>query len=153
MKRLSVFATSGLILAALLFSFPVPARADSFTQTFFRVTETFTDFVPCTNVKASITITYNGVVHFNTDGSGGSHFTLTQTGDFTAVAKKVTWVGHFTIWPGANSNSGGTFVFTATFSGHGEGSDGSTIQWAAVTHVTVNPDGTTTSAFDEFRCL
>src|SRR5689334_1063284 len=90
-----------------------------------QATETSSDVNPCTGEPGTLTITYNEVDHTSTDNKGGSHNTFTQTGTFTFEQDGgLTYTGHFTIWGGFNSNSGGTNAGTFTLSLHGTGSDG-----------------------------
>ena len=77
----------------------------------------------------------------------------TQEGQFEFVPNdpsKPSYTGHFTSWGGFNTNrqsQTGTF----TFSGHGKGSDGSTLRFHDVEHFTVGPNGVKVE-FEKFRC-
>ena len=79
--------------------------------------------------------------------------TSTQTGTFVAVplhAGRPTFTGHFTQWDGFNSNrqsATGTF----TFSIHGTGSDGSSVKFHEVAHVTMTKTGVIVR-FDKAKC-
>lgn len=124
------------------------------TNTEHQVTETTTDVNPCTGEPGTLTITYNEIEHQSSDNKGGSHATFTQTGTFTFEQddEEVTFTGHFTIWGGFNSNSGGTNVGTFTFSIHGTGSDGSSLKANSVSHTTSNPADIITSEFEKINC-
>lgn len=119
-----------------------------------QVTETNPDVNPCTGEPGTLTITYNEVEHESPDNNGGDHATFTQTGTFTFVQDSdgVTFTGHFTVWGGFNSNSGGTNADTFTLTVHGTGSDGSTINAHEVSHTTSNPADLITSEFDNLSC-
>ncbi len=90
-----------------------------------------------------------------TDALGGVDGTALSAGTFTFVqVDRVTYTGHFDQLFGGNVVvSSGAFEFTATFSARGTGSDGSILQFRAVAHITVNPDGTATVSFMNFSCL
>jgi hypothetical protein len=123
--------------------------------TFHQETATFGDYIPCVTEFPSlagfeITITFNGVEHFNENKNGG-HFTLTNTGTFSAEPVLFadanadgepdfdeatesfviagprageSFSGRFTQWGGGNFNRSGIVATTFTFSGHGTGDEG-----------------------------
>jgi hypothetical protein len=133
------------------------AGASAVTTHEHNATDTFTDVVPCVpgSPLYDITITYNEVDHVTFTPNGSFHATFTQTGTFVAVPDSdpslPTYTGHFTQWDGFNGNrqnATGTFTFTI----HGTGSDGSSIDFHETAHFTVNPDGTVTSEFDKVTC-
>jgi hypothetical protein len=131
------------------------AGATTETTTEHNATDTFTDVVPCVPGLYDITITYNEVDHTTITPNGSFHATFTQTGTFEAVPTDdpslPSFTGHFTQWGGFNGNrqnATGTFTFTV----HGTGSDGSTIDFHVTEHFTVNPDGTVTSEFEKVNC-
>lgn len=144
-----------VVVGVLLFpaSSAFAAGADTFTQPFHNVTESFPTPNPCTGDLGTVTITYNGVVHITTLPNGTSHFTITQTGDFVFVpddSNLPTFTGHFTSWDGFNSNNqnaAGTFTFTV----HGTGSDGSTLKFHVTGHFSVSASGVVIS-FEKPRC-
>lgn len=105
-----------------------------------------------------VTKTYNRVIHQTNDSAGGFHFTFTAAGNFTYVQNdptQPTYTGHVTQWFGVNVmvDSSGVIEAGATFSAHGTGSDGSTIGFNAVSHMTILPDGTVTGQVMQLQCL
>src|ERR1041384_4108992 len=108
------------------------------TNTEHNATETSSDVNPCTGDHGTLTLTYNEIEHESSDNSDGNHATFTQTGKFTFEPddqNDPTIAGHFTVWGGFNSNSGGTEVGTFTLSLHGTGSDGSILRMNSVSHI------------------
>jgi hypothetical protein len=135
--------------------------------TFHQETATFGDYIPCVTEFPSlagfeITITFNGVEHFNENKNGG-HFTFTNTGTFSAEPVLFadanadgepdfdeatesfviagprageSFSGRFTQWGGGNFNRSGIVATTFTFSGHGTGDEGTDLNWNAVDHIT-----------------
>lgn len=149
---LKIQTVAALALAAGL-AIPIVATAHAETETEHNATESFAEVNPCTGEQGILTITYNSVSHENSDAAGGSHETDTSTGTFVfAQDNGVTFTGHFTMWDGENEKPKGAAVETFTFSAHGDGDDGSTLQFNANGHETTNPDGTTTSEFDRLSC-
>ena len=72
-----IFALVALVLATggMLGFTAAAASADghgaqTFTQTFKDATDAFVDFVPCRDFQATITITYNGVMHYTVNKAG-----------------------------------------------------------------------------------
>src|SRR4026209_985968 len=81
--------------------------AQTFTQTFKNQTDQFVDFVPCRDYQATITITYNGVLHFTVNKAGDFWATGTMTGTVTAVpldSSIPSFTGRFTTWFGEADN-------------------------------------------------
>jgi hypothetical protein len=136
-------------------------------------TETIVDSVPCAG-DFIIDLTYNATVH-DVENKNGDWSTFTQTGDFDAATpvtitardadgNATAWVprtgptftGHFTIWGGFNLNREGqpqeNANSTFTFSGHGTGSDGSTVAWHDVSHFNMSAGDILRVAFDKFAC-
>jgi hypothetical protein len=161
MKRLvSSFAAIG---AMVLMAVPVQASgagAISVTQTFHNATQTFVPpdpnaVQPCTGVLGTLTITYNGVAHstFLTSGvgAGTGWATFTATGTFTfAGADGVNFTGRFTAWDGQNFNLQ-NFAATSILRVKGTGSDGSSLTFHDVAHISVSASGITLS-FDKPTC-
>ena len=117
--------------------------AISFTETYHNVTTSFPDVNPCTGDPGTLTITYNGVLHFTQLPNGTSHFTVTQTGDAVFVPDDPslpTYTGHFTIWAGVNPNNNNT-AGTVTSNVHLTGSDGSTLDFHLTEHFNVSASG------------
>jgi hypothetical protein len=141
------------------------------TVTFHNETDTFADYVPCVSEFPSleafeITLTFNGVEHFNENNNGG-HFTFTNTGTFSAVPVLLadadgdgepdfdeetesfviagpregeSFTGKVTVWGGGNFNRSGIVASTFTFSGHGTGDEGTQVRWNSVDHITAVGD-------------
>jgi hypothetical protein len=159
-KILGLGVSLGLLAATLLVS-PIQASgagAVSVTQTFHNATESFPTNAPCASETGIVTITYNGVAHGTVltsgVGAGTGWFTFTATGTFSfapLAGGNVTYSGRFTTWDGENINLQN---YTATFTQiiHGTGSDGSTVNFHEVAHVTVAPSGNVTITFDRPTC-
>lgn len=161
MKRLiSSFAALGVVLLMAVPAQASGAGAVSITQTFHNATQTFVPpdpqaVNPCTGVLGTLTITYNGVAHFtfltSGVGAGTGWGTFTATGTFTfAGVDGVSFTGHFTAWDGQNFNLKNSTT-TGTFVIHGTGSDGSSLTFHDVFHMTVSASGITL-AFDKPSC-
>ena len=161
MKRLiaSVAALGAVVVMAL------PAQASgagavSVTQTFHNATQTFvppdpTAVQPCTGVPGTLTITYNGVAHSTVltsgVGAGTGWFTFTATGTFTFIGSDgVNFSGRFTNWDGQNFNLH-NFAATGILVVHGTGSDGSSLRFHDVFHMSVSASGITLF-FDKPSC-
>ena len=148
MKRFIV-VLAGLLLTLALAS-PAAGQATSTTQTFHDATQTFLGVIPCTGAQATITVTYNGVMHITTLPGGEFWVTFTQTGTVTAVPldpTQPTLTGRFTVWGNQNlneQNSNSTFTFTTRLS------DGSVFHDTA--HYTMNANGEITTVFDKPSC-
>jgi len=151
-------AAVALLLVTNVTASAAGAGAVSFTQTFHNATDSFPSDNPCTGVPGALTLTYNGVFHATelTSGQGAGTFwvTGTMTGDFVFtpddVATQPSYSGHFASWFGDNNNlHNGTE--TATLSVRGVGSDGSTLRFHEVAHLSASASGVTVS-FDKPRC-
>ncbi len=126
----------------------------SVTQTYHNATDSFVDVVPCVGDPATITLTYNGVFHFNVNKAGDFWGTGTQTGSVVAVPLDTslpTYTGHFTTWFGISENNRNS-VQTDTFSVIAYGSDGSVIKFNETQHITLNANGDVVVAFDKPVC-
>jgi hypothetical protein len=161
MKRLiSSFAAVGAVLLMAIPAQGSGAGAVSVTQTFHNATQTFVPpdpnaVQPCTGVPGTLTITYNGVAHstFLTSGvgAGTGWATFTATGTFTFVGSDgVNFRGRFTAWDGENFNLQ-NFAATAILVVHGTGSDGSTLTFHDVAHMSVSASGVNLT-FDKPTC-
>ncbi len=130
------------------------------TQTFHNATQTFVPpdpnaVQPCTGVLGTLTLTYNGVAHatFLTSGvgAGTGWFTFTATGRFTfAGADGVNFAGQFTAWDGQSFNLQ-NFAATGILHVNGTGSDGSSLKFHDVMHISVSASGIALS-FDKPTC-
>jgi len=162
--------TALVVALAAFVILAVPAAANgagavSVTETFQNATQTFPANNPCTDPPASITgivaITYNGVIHTtflsSGVGAGTGWGTFTVTGDFTFTPfdpSRPSFTGHFANWDGFSFNLN-NFAATAILVLHGTGSDGSTLTFHDVFHITVlNPltSPTVVVFFDKPTC-
>jgi hypothetical protein len=149
MKRL--LALVATVAAFTILALPASASgagAMSFTQTVQNGTASFPVANPCTGVLGTVDITFNAVFHITVltsgVGAGTGWATFTQTGDFVLTQiDGVTITGHFTGWDGENLNLT-NFAATGIFVIHGTGSDGTTVDFHDVFHITVV--GTNTSS-------
>ena len=156
MRRLAVLLgllTMTALAGGALSAAPALAGATSQTFTIHNQTDTFHDVNPCTLDPATITITFNAVMHFTVLDSGAVHGTETQAGAFLLVpddSSLPTLTGHFSQWDGFNANSR-NFAATFTFNIHGTGSDGSRFSFHENAHFSVSATGMTVE-FDRLRC-
>jgi hypothetical protein len=161
MKRL--IATLAALGSVFLMALPAQANgagAISVTQTFHNAIQTFvppdpTAVQPCTGVPGTLTVTFNGVAHFTVltagVGAGTGWGTFTAAGTFTfAGSDGVNFSGRFTTWDGQNFNLQNSAT-TAIFVVHGTGSDGSSLTFHDVAHMSVSASGMTLS-FDKPTC-
>src|SRR6266700_571317 len=136
--------------------------------------ETIVDAVPCAG-DFVIDLVYNATQH-DVENKNGDWETFTQTGTFSArtpvtitardpdTGEATAWVprtgptytGHFTIWGNFNLNREGqpqeNQNSTSTFSGHGTGSDGSTVSWNQLDHFNTSAGDITRAVFDKATC-
>ena len=149
----AVLVVAVAALVAVPVASPAGAGAVSFTQNWHNVTETSTDVNPCTGAPGTLTLTYNAVFHVTTLANGTYWVTFTQTGAFSFVpfdSSQPSYTGHFTVWDGDNWNNRNT-TETVTFMVRGTGSDGSTLMFHEVGHISTSASGATLS-FDKLRC-
>jgi hypothetical protein len=133
------------------------AGAITYTQTFKDTTERFPFGNPCTGAPGTATITFNAVMHVTVltsgPGAGDIHMIGSETGDGVltpADPALPTYSGHFTSRFDDNDtlhNGTDTAILTV----HATGTDGSTLDFQMVQHVSVSATGITTT-FDTFRC-
>ncbi len=161
MRRLLALVAS--VAAFAILALPASASgagAMSFTQPFHNATQSFPAANPCTGVPATVDLTFDGAFHITVltsgVGAGTGWATFTGTGDFVLTQiNGITFTGNFTTWDGANFNLT-NFAATAILVIHGTGSDGSTLDFHDVSHMTVV--GTDTSSptvvvtFDKPTC-
>ena len=170
-KRYALLRVLAVAVAAAMFLGLGVIGAAAETET-FSGEMTFADYVPCVTEFPSleafeITITFNGVEHFNENKNGG-HFTFTNTGTLSAVPvfladedgdgepdfneetesfdvagprEGESFTGKFTIWGGGNFMSNGTAEETFTFSGRATGDEDTEVKWNSTDHGTVQGDG------------
>lgn len=159
MRRL---LTVAFVAASLAFgAFPVAAGgAETFTVVMKDVNETFPTVDECSGEAASVTVTYNSVLHVTIRPGGtfdpvtftGTNFSVTgtQAGTFTLVSSD-TFTGHFAIWFGFNSNSKNE-ARTFTFNAVGRNAAGTAMISAhTVEHFNTTPSGNF-NAFMKFHC-
>ncbi len=157
-KNSAVKALLPTLALLLLLAFAVPVYADA-TVTFHNLTTAETVYsTTCSDGSTvpggTLTVTANGVIHFNID-QGGAHLTETETGPFTltGTTNGVNYAGYITEWFGGTAQvTSAGFFFTATVHAQGTGSDGSQLSFTINTHITVTPDGTVTASFANYRC-
>jgi hypothetical protein len=154
---LAIVTAASLALLLTSSALAAGAGAVSVTETFHNATTSFPAVNFCSGETGTVELTYNGVAHatFLTGGNvaGTGHATFTATGDFVFTPDDpagVTITGHVTTWDGENSNLQ-NYAATATFIGHGTGSDGSTLTYHDVAHFSVSASGITIS-FDKPSC-
>jgi hypothetical protein len=149
---------SCLVVAALL---AVPTAgwahggpAQTSTEVVKDASQTFPSDNPCTGgAPGFVTITYNGVFHMTQFPDAHYHLTGTATGTFvfdTTDPALPDYSGRFTQWFGENSNPNG-FNATFTFRVKGAGTDGSSIRFHEVAHVTIVGSDVVVQ-FDKPRC-
>jgi hypothetical protein len=147
----------GLLLLSGLPAFADGNGAQTFTQTFHNATDTFAQPNPCTGDPGTVSITYNGVMHFTINKAGDLWATGTETGGFVftpdpqLAPNAPSYTGHFTTWFGVSDNNRNG-VDHSTFSLHGVGSDGSTLAFHETQHFSINANGDITVAFDKVMC-
>ena len=135
------------ILGVALFALmtPIAYAHDAETTLFDDVTDSFGWFESCSEVEGTLTRTFDGILHVNSDGQGGFHTTKTIAGDFVFIPEddsKPTYNGLFVEEYVAHSNTltdPDQRTLTATLLLKGTGSDGSELDFLTVQHETVNP--------------
>ena len=162
-KRVSLSAAAASVatIALLLFTLSTASAAGagaiSFTQTFHNAVQSMPSSNPCTGASGTLTLTFNGVFHVTEltsgKGAGTDWATGTMTGTFVFTpddSSQPSFTGHFATWFGQNDNLQNG-VQTSTFSVHGTGSDGSTLTFHEVAHMSISATGITVS-FDKPSC-
>ena len=147
------FAVLVLVFAVTSGASAAGAGAVTFTQHDHNLTQSFPTPNPCTGVPGTVTTVGNSVFHITTLANGTSWATGTSEGTFTFVpddSSQPTYTGHFTTWFGDNNNlKNGNEKSTLTI--HGVGSDGSTLRFHEVAHLSTSATGATLS-FDKPTC-
>ena len=157
------FALLGLAALLMVPASPASAQAKTFTTT-ASGTETSPAAVnPCTGDPGAFTITYTGVFHTTQNAAGGTRTTGTLTGTFvfdTTDPTRPDFTGRFTQTFGDNTNSNNQLA-TSTFRVRGTGTDGSTVRFHTVAHITAETIDASTDPptvtgvkvnFDRLRC-
>src|SRR5947199_2510713 len=132
-----VLAIGGMLAFSVTAAYADGNGAQTFTQTFKNQTDQFVDFVPCRDYQATITITYNGVLHFTVNKAGDFWATGTMTGTATVVSidpRKPSFTGHFTMWFGASNNKQNG-VDHSTRTGLSPGADDACVREQSCSHV------------------
>ncbi len=158
LKRLLVIAaTTAIVLFPASGALAEGAGAISVTQAFHNATDSFASPNPCTGASGTVSLVYNGSAHFtfltSGIGAGTGWGTFTAAGTFSFVPNdpsQPSYTGQFMNWDGENLNLK-NYTATSTQMIHGTGSDGSTIMFHEVAHITVSATGVTT-AFDKPTC-
>ncbi|HEX8859980.1 MAG TPA: hypothetical protein VGC06_12990 [Actinomycetes bacterium] len=150
MRRRSLLAwLTGLTLSAALLA-PAAAFATETETIHFSGTDSRASANLCSGVPGTLTIVFSGVIHTTDLEDGTLHTTGTTTGTVTFVPddpSQPSFTGHLTEWSGQNVNASNSTVTIA----HNivlHGSDGSLGKQHILFHLTVNANGTVTSAID-----
>jgi hypothetical protein len=107
---------------------------------------------PCTGVAFASDLIVTGNLHYSSS-SDSSHFTATVEGSFTiSQSNGVTYTGHTVAWFDGNIAPDGHAEFSNNNNFHGVGTDGSTLDIHANTHMTILADGTITSNVSDVTC-
>jgi hypothetical protein len=154
--------TVAFVAASLAFgALPVSAAgAETFTVVMKDVTATFPTSDPCTGAPATVTVTYNSVLHVTIRPGGtfdpvtftGTNFSVTgtQAGTFTLISSD-TFTGHFATWFGFNSNSQNE-ASTVTFNAVGSNAAGTAMISAHTEeHFNTTPSGNF-NVFSKLHC-
>lgn len=147
-------------VAALTVFGAAPALADgngaqTQTVTFKNATIDFGQGVnPCSGVDGDLlAASVNGVMHETVNKAGDFWDTGTLTGTFQFIpndASQITYTGHGTSWFGDSINNQNS-VSHFTFHLHLTGTDGSTVSFTEVGHVSTNANGVPVVVFDNQR--
>jgi len=161
----SLAAAAAFVLAPIA---PVGAQTDHATDTEHQGVDDFVDTLPCAG-DYELHLVYNAIEHY-TSNKNGFWETFTENGtfetgqqainvvrddegevvDYDLVDAAVHYTGHFTVWGNFNANPR-EWNSTFTFSGHGTGDDGSTVNWNSKAHINTTGD-ITRHAFDTLNC-
>jgi hypothetical protein len=168
MRRILRAGASGSLTLAFLLIVAVggvsAAAAQADTTAVQGVTDSFIGVNPCTGDEATITVTYNAVVHVATLPSGEVHLSSTLTGDVVLEPLDPalpTYTGHLLDWSNQIYNANED-VATFTTRARVTGSDGSVIRFGVIAHVVadtvdVSTDPPTTTGlkvtFLRFSCI
>lgn len=164
-RTLIAVAIVSAMVAVAVESRPVlAAPAETDTITVHGVTESSADVNPCTGDPATVTVTYNAVLHTTVLPTGDLLITSTLTGTFVIDPLDPdlpSYVGHFVDFSNQIYNRNedlATFTTRAT----GTGTDGSRLRFGVIAHVTadtvdVSTDPPTTTGlkviFLKFSCV
>lgn len=145
----------GLTLSAALLA-PAAAFATETHTIHFSDTVVRAEVSPCSGAPGTLTIVLSGVVHVTDLDDGTEHVTVTTTGTVTFVpddTSQASFTGHLAERSGGNLNSE-NLTMTNAENVVLHGSDGSLGKQQILSHLTVNANGTVTSAIDisEFTC-
>jgi hypothetical protein len=127
-----------------------PVLNCTFTQNVQGATQTFPTSLPCVDPPTSpptgtLTITFNAVFHVTVNGAGDAWITSTSTGNFSFVPfdpSRPSFTGHFTGWFGGSFNQNNLVVHDI-FNVHGTGSDGSSLAFHIIDHMSISASGVT----------
>jgi hypothetical protein len=135
-----------LVLLAVLAAMVVLATPAS--ATFSQTQNIHGAFLPfhvdakCGAPAGTVSGTGNAVFHITVNNAGDTWITTTQEEDFTFVPDvgTLTAAGHFAVWFGVSLNNQNA-VAHDTFNVHGTFSDGTSLTFHAVDHVSVSASG------------
>ena len=150
MKRAVVFVVVGGVLALAGAAFGANSPGTQTVTQHLHGTQTTTSTNPCTGDVIDLSESTNMVMHETffappTDEAWG---TFTEEDSFTGidVGTGVTYSGHDTVWGGFNVNEqNSTQTFTESI--HAVGSDGSSVSYHQLDHITLLPDGQVSVSF------
>ena len=157
LRRLAVIgAVLGLLVLGASTALADGNGSTTFTQTFHNAVDTMPSPNPCSGVPGTVTLTYNGVIHYTVNKAGGFWITGNQTGDFSFVpdvAGQPSYTGTFHNWFGESDNRQNN-VNHFTFQVRGIGSDGSALNFHETEHVSTNANanGAVVVSFDKMTC-
>jgi hypothetical protein len=107
---------------------------------------------PCTGIAFSSDLIVTGNLHYGSS-TNSNQFQANVEGNFTiSQGNGVTYTGHTTARFDGNIASDGHAEFSNNNNFHGVGTDGSTLDIHANTHMTVLQDGTITSNVSDLTC-
>jgi hypothetical protein len=158
MRCLAVVArlALGVLPLTVLIATPAVAAAGGTGHTVTMTTTTkstnpINDVNPCAPADPVVGVSVdNAVMHITFFPASDEHwFTFTDTAKVTVTDQVtgVVYTGHSTFWANDNLNErNANFTFTSTI--NVRGSDGSTIHFHEVGHLTLNANGDVTVSFD-----
>jgi len=146
-------AVVALLLASSLPALAAGNGAQTSTVTFKNAVVPFgVSQNPCSGAVGTLTgISVNGVMHETVSKAGDFWDTGTITGTFQFVpfdAAQPTYTGHGETWFGDSDNQN-NFVNHFTFHFNATGTDGSTVTFLEVGHVSTNANGVPVVVFDK----
>jgi hypothetical protein len=132
-----------MLVAAVVFAIPASAAgATTSTQNFHGAFPAFHVDSSCGAPSGTIVGTGNAVMHITVNAAGDVWITSTQEEWFTLTPDTgtVVYTGHFATWFGLSLNKNNAVVHDV-LNVHATGSDGSTITFNLVDHMSVSATG------------